>query len=77
MKYFETGVPAASSVSSSCAASAPLPAPNSITVSVPLTASACATCFASARPNSGDSSGAVTKSEPCCGIVPNLRRALA
>ena len=31
------------------------------------------TCAASARPNSGDSSGAVTKSLPEDGIVPNLR----
>jgi hypothetical protein len=39
--------------------------------------SASATCEASARPNSGVISGAVTKSLPDAGIAPNLRLALA
>jgi len=58
-------------------ASAPLPAPNSHSSSTPQASIACATCTASARPNSGDSSGAVTKSLPDCGSAPNLRPALA
>ena len=49
------------------AASAPLPAPNSQTSCVPVACRACATWRARARPNSGVSSGAVTKSLPCEG----------
>jgi hypothetical protein len=68
-------------VSSSCCASAPEPAPNSQTSSVPVAASASPTCAASAWPNSGLSSGAVTKSLPSpftpSGMVPNLAPLLA
>ena len=56
----------------SCSASAPDPAPNSHTSFVPVARRLCATCAARARPNRGDSSGAVTKSLPEAGSAPNL-----
>ena len=60
-----------------CSASAPEPAPNSQTSSVPVAARLSAICSASAWPNSGDNSGAVMKSLPEAGRAPNLREALA
>ena len=68
---------ASPSASSSCAASAPEPAPNSHTSSVPVRSQRLRHLPASARPNSGVSSGAVTKSLPDAGIAPNLRLPLA
>ena len=65
------------SADSSSAASAPEPAPNSQTSSLPEAASASSTWRDSARPNSGDSSGAVTKSLPPSGIRPTTIRPLA
>ena len=73
-----SAAPGRPGLGSSCAASAPEPAPNSQTsLGAAWPASACATCTASARPNSGDISGAVTKSLPDAGICPNLRLSLA
>jgi len=53
--------------------SRPVPAPNSMTSRVPLAASAWAMGRASVRANSGDNSGAVTKSLPSSARRPNLR----
>ena len=59
-----------------CNASAPVPAPNSQTSSVPVASSAWATWRARVWPNRGVSSGAVTKSLPPCGVWPNWAEAL-
>ena len=69
---------AAPSAASSSAASAPEPAPNSHTSSLPERVQRLGhLARASARPNSGDSSGAVTKSLPLSGMRPTTVRPLA
>ena len=73
----ERHVQIASSAFSKPAASLPVPAPNSITSRVPLACSACATGRASVAANSGDSSGAVTKSLPSSAAQAEFHRAAA
>ena len=68
IRYSVSGKPSVASSSSTCTASAPLPAPNS-TTRCAQSANHWAHCRARQRPNRSESSGAVTKSP----AAPNLR----